>query len=799
MDGKDLDFFQIKKRKFDLSTWFAAPALCYLEKQFGRDKLTEFVAQTGLGFEYLTNQKNWISMDYFNLFLEKMVRFTANSKAAFEAGRCLVSSGHRGTLGTLLMGMKIFGRPDLMYQRFVELSGSFTNMGTFSLRKRKIGSVCISFKPVEEGKHSPYHCDYIKGLLASIPQCWNLGLARIHESQCAAKGQEECVYEISWPLLTKKNTFFYAISGILGLAGLGMFFFQTQPWISLKDLLLLFFGVGLFHSLLEFLKNCKNMKDHEQLQKEGTRELEQAVIHNKKEYTKLQEANQQILEKANMLSILNFMGEQLNKVRDEEELLKMLIQIITDCIGFERGYFRVYNSDFELVHKQVTYSKDKLRHDAARDTPTLNNDQEFLKTVFNNPKPQILLQSLGKASIESLITPVVVNNTNFYLIAFDNFVSGNPIQEKSLQFFSTVANQVEIALDNISSAKSALNVLSSIPSSIIVFDKKSLLVSYANSSYSRYFNQDVKDILGQNVLQILHVSEVNITSFLEQIRTLDDDAIRYDLEMDMNDRIIGYTLFRMPRADQGRNEIGMIMKDITNQKEVQEQLIRGEKMAALGTLASGIAHEINNPLYGILGTAEVIQEDAGDPEMASLATEIIDLTMQVSDIVKDLSSYSRSLREETAKELDVVDVLEETLRIIGYSPKFIDIDIQRDYGDVPRIYALGGEIRQIFLNVINNAVQAMEGRGKLFVSCKQVERFVEITIRDTGPGIPEVIISKIFDPFFTTKPTGEGMGIGLNIVYRLVTKYKGFIKAKSKLGEGSEFDIRFPALMVAES
>jgi signal transduction histidine kinase len=298
--------------------------------------------------------------------------------------------------------------------------------------------------------------------------------------------------------------------------------------------------------------------------------------------------------------------------------------------------------------------------------------------------------------------------------------------------------------------------------------------------------------LGENVLSVLEIPDHFKDKFLMQVEKIQSIDFIHDQEFQTGSKIIGYTIFKMPEGIGGKNEIGIIMKDITKQKDLQEQLIRGEKLAALGTLASGIAHEINNPLYGVLGTAEVIVDESKCDSIKDLAKEIIDFTMQCSDIVKDLSAYSRSLREEKEMDININIILDETIRIIRYSPQFINIEIKKEFDNIPMIHSLGGEIRQIFMNIINNAIQAMNGRGKLYINTRFIDDFIHVLIKDTGPGIPKELLSKIFDPFFTTKGTGEGTGIGLNIVYRLVTKYNGFISVNSEKGNGAEFIVKFP-------
>ncbi|MBN2441711.1 MAG: GHKL domain-containing protein, partial [Spirochaetales bacterium] len=445
--------------------------------------------------------------------------------------------------------------------------------------------------------------------------------------------------------------------------------------------------------------------------------------------------------------------------------------------------------------KKKQKKKNQKKHKKPEFGKKLKN-YNIIQSIFIERKPRIMKSSdlfeIEETNDEILVIPASIHKIFFYLLVFDNSYSENMIQEKNLQFFATVGKQLEIALNNIYSSKAAHNVLSSIPSTIVVFDRNSFKISYVNTAYLRRYNVTKKDVLGESVLTVLEIPPHYKEKFLLQASNVQKLDFIHDQEFQTGARIIGYTIFKMPAGIGGKNEIGVIMKDITKQKDMQEQLLRGEKLAALGTLASGIAHEINNPLYGILGTAEVIVDESEKEEIKNLAKEIIDFTMQCSDIVKDLSAYSRSLREETEMDIDINTILDETIRIIRYSPQFLNIEIEREFDTLPCIRALGGEIRQIFMNIINNAIQAMAGKGKLIIHTRHIEGFIEVTIIDTGPGIPKQLISKIFDPFFTTKATGEGTGIGLNIVYRLVTKYNGFITVNSEKDKGAEFIVKFP-------
>ncbi|MBN2533745.1 MAG: GHKL domain-containing protein [Spirochaetales bacterium] len=794
---KNIDFTKIDKKKAELSVGLIKPFLLYLEYKYNRKFLEEFIAETDMDLEFLENSGNWISFEYYTKFLEKIVQFTGSQRVFNEAAKYILTGKTFGLLSPLLIVTKFFGHPGMAYKQLGKIGGAINNVGKYSvllLSKRKVLVKCTTFPGYKQTK---YNCNTMKSFFSVVPCFWNLPAAKVRELQCAVRSGDTCVYEISW-IPRPISTFLFAfISSFVLAAEIVYFFLQKNNLFKLDYIFFTVFGLFIYY-LLRRIFHYKNMiKEIQEVQELRTTDLERAIANSKREYMELREANVQIIEKANKLSILNYISEEISKIDSEEELLFLIIKILIDCIGFERGYFFCFNSNFTLVDEPGFFDKVTHKKQKKPDLGTNLKNHSVIQSIFTDRRPQVLSSSRifeneGKND-EILVIPLSIHKIFFYLVIFDNASSGQNIKEKNLQFFATVGRQLEIALNNIYATKAAHNVLSSIPSTIVVFDRNSLKISYVNTAYLRRFQVTKKQVLGENVLSVLEIPEHYKEKFLSQVENIQMIDFIHDQEFQTGLRIIGYTIFKMPEGIGGKNEIGIIMKDITKQKDLQEQLIRGEKLAALGTLASGIAHEINNPLYGILGTAEVIVDESKSEEVKDLAKEIIDFTMQCSDIVKDLSAYSRSLREEKKMEIDVNNILDETIRIIRYSPQFINIEIKKEFDNIPVLYALGGEIRQIFMNIINNAIQAMQGRGKLVISTHFVDGFIQILIKDTGPGIPRNLLSKIFDPFFTTKATGEGTGIGLNIVYRLVTKYNGFISVNSEKGEGAEFIIKFPA------
>jgi PAS domain S-box-containing protein len=254
-------------------------------------------------------------------------------------------------------------------------------------------------------------------------------------------------------------------------------------------------------------------------------------------------------------------------------------------------------------------------------------------------------------------------------------------------------------------------------------------------------------------------------------------------------------IFSYPILDEKGNLLSVIeyIKDITEEQRLQEQLIQSEKLAGIGILASGVAHEINNPLSGIIGMAEVALEEEDISKSRSYLMDIMNCAERIGEIVKGLRSYSRAAKKEDLIAVDLNEVLQESLRMVRLAIKPGSVEVMKKFQPIEKIQANIGEIQQVFTNLITNAFQAMDGNGgELVLSTRSLKDSVEAKVSDSGNGIPQKYINQIFDPFFTTKNPGEGTGLGLNIVYRIVTKYEGTIDVESKEQVGTTFKIKFP-------
>jgi len=252
--------------------------------------------------------------------------------------------------------------------------------------------------------------------------------------------------------------------------------------------------------------------------------------------------------------------------------------------------------------------------------------------------------------------------------------------------------------------------------------------------------------------------------------------------------------YSTPQKDE---EVLCLIRDVTDQKMLQEQLIQSEKMSAIGQLVSGVAHELNNPLAGISAFAQLLlAEKRFPPDQRTAAETIYSEARRASRIVQNLLTFARQHKAEKVPTA-LNQVLDDTLELRGYELRVRGIDVRREYDEsLPDTMADAHQLQQVFLNLITNAEQAMEQRDgqhhRLTVRTRRNTDSIRIEVEDTGAGIPPNLIERIFNPFFTTKPTGSGTGLGLSISLGIVREHEGRIWAENPPQTGARFVVEIP-------
>lgn len=260
---------------------------------------------------------------------------------------------------------------------------------------------------------------------------------------------------------------------------------------------------------------------------------------------------------------------------------------------------------------------------------------------------------------------------------------------------------------------------------------------------------------------------------------------------------VGYIAVRffIVKDSQGRTvKTYGVNQDITEQKRLEQQLLQTEKLSAIGTMISGVAHELNNPLTSIIGIAQLLQKRDIPEDVRVKLDVLIKESVRSSKIVGGLLAFAREHKPER-KQVNINDILLESLKLREYDLKVSDIDVQTAFSDdLPETYADPYQLQQVLINLINNARDALIGRQHAALTMRTYRKDDDIIVEveDNGPGIPKELAIKIFDPFFTTKDVGKGTGLGLSMAYGIIREHEGTISVESGPGCGAKFIVAIP-------
>jgi len=237
------------------------------------------------------------------------------------------------------------------------------------------------------------------------------------------------------------------------------------------------------------------------------------------------------------------------------------------------------------------------------------------------------------------------------------------------------------------------------------------------------------------------------------------------------------------------------IRDLTERRRTEEQLIFAGRMAAVGTLAAGVAHEINNPLTTILGLAQLLLSRADvTPAVHERIALMADEASRAAGIVQNLLMFARHYPPER-RPCSLVDAVQRVIALKSYQLELDKVRVTTELDHAPIVWADENQMQQVLLNLVQNAHQAMarqEGERVLTVRLRPRDRHVAIEVLDSGPGIPASLLSRIFDPFFTTKPPGEGSGLGLSVSYGIVGQHGGRLYAENRPEGGAMFVVELP-------
>ena len=495
--------------------------------------------------------------------------------------------------------------------------------------------------------------------------------------------------------------------------------------------------------------------------------------------------NNEMVHKNSRLSALYEISQQAESVIDFRNIYDALGKVARSFIKFDTYVLYFLSSDGKSL---------EARNDA-------NVSESFPKTIKIGEGPVGLAAKEMKPYLSYtqefnsvLILPFEVSGRLTGVLAIGSRKSYAYRDEDiiGLQIIATQIASIDTMFKNLINMKGFTErILESMNSGAIILGPDGVV---------RYANQEVKMMLGLQFAEgrnILEDKDKLPEKFYEIISDVLDTNITHEhtkIRLKTGGKTRTLTINAFPFRDEaGRNIIGIacFIKDVTQITELEEQLMRADKLSALGVLAAGIAHEIRNPLTGMKMIVQLLESDFSEDDSHREPLDIIQREIdRLESIIGNLLDFARPSKPKTV-DVAPADVVDDCYKLIKNQLNKQHIVFERNItDDCPLVTVDPDQLKQVFLNIMTNAIQAIGKDGKLSVNIEHIEERVKIAFDDTGCGIPHEKVREIFNPFMTTKE--DGTGLGLSMAQRIVEEHGGSIEVQSTLGEGSSFIVYLP-------
>jgi two-component system, NtrC family, sensor kinase len=545
-------------------------------------------------------------------------------------------------------------------------------------------------------------------------------------------------------------------------------------------------------------------------------------------------------QRANEVAILNRLTTEFNKSLDLSELLDHAARVISAELNFHGCIVAIYDDAKAQLEIAASYRpgyenvsvKDLFRPEqgmmgwvAANREPRITTDvqmePQFLR-FFSDTRSEMAVPLVHQGKILGVLgaeSPLPHAYSSDHLDLLSTVAGNLALALRNAELYSaaklhteTLKSMIEQRTRELEKQKRFMEcIVDSLPIGLYVVDKNYSVMTWNRKRETGILGISRERVIGQNVCSIFssvsteklqkefdHVLETGQTFETQTVSWLSGEK-RY------------YHLRKIPMSvdGQGVSHVITLGEDITDRRRMEDSLATNEKLASIGRLTAGIAHEINNPLAAIAGCVEGLMSRSKDEDLSRVKAfedfpeylKIIDdEIVRCKGIISNLLDFSRS-KEILQQEIGVNETLEQTLQLLSHHKGFKQVQVIKELDTLcPPVVGNSSELRQVFLAMCINAMDAMEamnGSGTLTIrtgtETQNNQNFVRIQFQDTGIGIPPENLSKIFDPFFTTKPVGKGTGLGLSICYGIVRSHHGFLKVKSEDGKCTTFQIYIPA------
>jgi len=792
------------------------------------DSILEYADMTGYEIE---DQAHWFSQDQMDRFQEILVKKTENPKIARETGRYSTLQKGMGHAKQHLLG---FMKPTSVYLLMAKLYPVMSRAATIKVKKLGENKVEIVATPNPGVNEKPYQCENRIGVFESVGKLFTESFSTIEHPICYHKGNDFCSYIVSWirtPSTILKRIRNYLILFSISIA-IGLFFvLPPKTWGVLLILCsLITMSLSFFSEYLE----KKELSETIKIQGDTAKDLldEISIRHN----------NALLTQK---------LGQATSSVLDIDELIKSVASIISKHLDFDRGLIMLANSNKTRLYYTAGYGYTKEKEEFLQQTKFhLDNPESkgVFVVAFKSQKPFLvndiseIEKKLSKKSLEfaqnmdsqSLIcVPIVYEHDSLGILAVDNLKSKRPLTTSDMNFLMGVASQTAVGINNaksfqqIQESEKKYRELVENANSIIMRRDIEGNITFFNEFAQNFFGYTENEIIGKSLEGTIFPNTKSTKIYLDNLLSLLKHTPEKPI-INENESVlrsgkkvwIAWTYRPIFDSDENFKEILCIGTDITELKRAEQdkrdlevRLQRAQKMEAIGTLAGGVAHDLNNILSGIVSYPELLLMDI--PQDSPLRKPILTIQKageRAAAIVQDLLTLARR-GVITTKVVNLNSIISEYLK----SPEFENlkiyhpnVHIKTDFeADLLNISGSPIHLSKTIMNLVTNSAEAISDMGEIILSTnnRYIDRslngydkikegdYVTLSVRDTGIGIPSGDLERIFEPFYTKKVMGKsGTGLGMAVVWGTVKDHKGYIDVKSDRGKGTEFTLYFPVV-----
>jgi PAS domain S-box-containing protein len=783
----------------------------------------------GITWFEVEDPAHWFNQEQIDCFYETLVKQTGNANIARDAGRYMSASSAAGAVKQYALGLMNLTTIYLLIEKMYPLMSRGAKVKVKKLGPNRVEITSI---PMPGVKEKPHQCANRTGIFEAAPKFYTDKLANIEHPSCFHRGDDCCRYIVSWQkmpyMLWKRiSNYFILFSALTSL--ILLWFTPLATWgFAVLSLAMLSVILSFFSEYLE-----KKELIH-------TVEIQKAT------------AEDQILESTiryNNALLVQEIGQATSKLLAIDELLKSVATVMKKRLDFDRGMIMLADENKSHLSYTAGYGHTKEQEAFLRQLEfNLNNPESkgLFVRAMRDRKP-ILIKDIGEIedtlsprSLEFvkymggqsvICVPIVYELEALGILAVDNIKSKTPLRQSDMNLLMGVASQLAISIMNARSfvklhqSEKKYRELVETANSIILRMNTDGHITYCNEFAQRFFGYSEKEMLGKNAEQIiLPADHANRTDFEKLMISLQKDPKQ--LRVSENDTYckngpkawIAWTHKPIFNEEGQFKEVLCVGIDITERKladlekkDLQAQLQRAQKMEAIGTLAGGVAHDLNNILSGIVSYPELLLMDLEkDSPLVKPILTIQKSGEKAAAIVQDLLTLAR--RGVAATEVvNLNNIIAEYLLSPEHEKLLMDhpdIKVERQL-EANLLNILGSPVHlsKTIMNLVSNAAEAMLDGGKIIIRTENRHEdkpknafddigrgdYVTLTVEDNGIGIPKEDIERIFEPFYTKKAMGRsGTGLGMAVVWGTVKDHRGYIDIKSTEGKGSAITLYFP-------